>query len=1298
MSKRRRRNSRRRKSSSGSKQSICPYNLQKHTKSPRNDDVVLMDEHAEKGEADSLHKENSLCKSDAEEEEEEKERETPCGESSLRRDSTVGCFQGNSDSQAGSPSDEQTPQRSDEGVRITTSVTIENLEEKTSQIVLQRSHGSDTTGAGNSTIAVTTTKFKGIQANMKIEISEVLRLGDSDYKTTFVLQSQKAKNSNTSSEGQQNRCSVPNNERFTFPHPWIQGSSLNDSKIVKPFENVSYEFSVVEMSKEGVDMQTDPMPIVCHSEDTDCYKSCCQDRCYGYGHFSRYDTDFALVDGSSSLSPPSDIWPLQKNLSMSNSISSETQVDIPPPVEFADREFQDGMDDLTEDVAMCHMNASDEASDLEESASVMTFVASSFKRESTCCPSTERGRSDDGSGSTSTSGSDSDELETEDLSMWPDAPMSRSSFTKNFIDQHKRKACMRNNSIGILKSRTPPADYVNVPRKRRKTFPTLMDESGDHQEDMTMCRGSFSSGALSPFFTQSLARERERSERFYLDEDLLSTLYPESKSSKCGSALATSPARRHSMFSQMKCYACSPTGNGFVGSDRDAGTGERGLQELAAVRDANPGGAAGGPHRQSDVTESGFYEDVVDMESHGEGVSLTRAVSFKDYFIHITPPSPGSSKESNINCCSDTGQSNMSEVDIEQHASEPDVSQTRVLRKECAGDAQPKSRKASVITVTIVGSEQRILRSHSQEATQSGRSHREDNNTAVTPEPHSLRPIADADQMEEGVASETGRLTSLSAPLVSESSTSIQSPSPLPYEATDLQSDSSYSLQSANTPQEDETKEEGALEKHEAKSTAKRSIHAPHTPRTQASETLGWHSSTKLSSDIKQQRLITPVTDPSHKEPEEAIDHWARRRKLFKDSKHQSSAGGGSFTSNITDESDTMFSDDFREVETRVKDIEDMGFYTETFHCAAWIYRGDDVSHTESPRCLSKRPRPVTIRERTVKITKGFGEYPWGFRIQFSKPIVVTEVDTNGAAEEAGLLVGDSVLVVNGTDVSSAPHSEAADLARQGPDLLTLIIGSDISRCPNTPRPACRGYLHKRTQSSLIKGWRRRWFVLRHDCCLYYYRYKKDEGKSQALSKLKMEGAEVEADTSLGKPFVFKCSPASGGRVYYFCATSNQDMKRWLEAMSQAVRPLPPAHVFVDVTRHNASLPPLAVKAPECLGLLHQLDRTKDVWVQNYCILKDGCLYLYAGFRSTYALGGLYLHGYSVREQPMGSKRSTIELRPPSGEFKTFHLCAENPAENKRWILAIRASISKWVPLHQAIQDYMSKPPEETRM
>ncbi|KAF7642626.1 hypothetical protein LDENG_00254170 [Lucifuga dentata] len=236
-----------------------------------------------------------------------------------------------------------------------------------------------------------------------------------------------------------------------------------------------------------------------------------------------------------------------------------------------------------------------------------------------------------------------------------------------------------------------------------------------------------------------------------------------------------------------------------------------------------------------------------------------------------------------------------------------------------------------------------------------------------------------------------------------------------------------------------------------------------------------------------------------------------------------------------------------------------------------------------------------------------------------------------------------------------------------GPNVLTLTIGSDIARGPNTPRPACRGYLHKRTQSGLIKGWRKRWFILTHDCCLYYYRHKRDEGRRRAVAAVKLEGAEVGPAVSLGKPFVFKCAPQSGNRVYFFCATSNQEMKRYGKNITRPHRVLLlKNHVWVDVTRHNSSLPPLAVKSPESLGLLHKVDINKDAWVQHYCILKDACLYLYSGIRATHAHSGIYLHGYTVKEQPFGSKKSTIVLKPPSDEFKTFFFCAENPNENKR--------------------------------
>ncbi|XDV53741.1 hypothetical protein PO909_022171 [Leuciscus waleckii] len=832
----------------------------------------------------------------------------------------------------------------------------------------------------------------------------------------------------------------------------------------------------------------------------------------------------------------------------------------------------------------------------------------------------------------------------EHLFMNPRVSTNRSSFTKHFIDKHERKTRLRNNSIAILETQTHPPGYMDIPPKRRKTYPGVAYHMSQARESIPSYRESFSSGTLSSFFMQSLPSQAERRGRFYLEDERLRPLGSRKSSSSSSYRPSSSSTTGPDSFNP-KCKAYSTIKNPFYPFRSDESPEEvffrgeqyHGTSQLdEMMQPVDQDSSLAGQLELNEVNESGFEDEMVELD---ESISLgdTMDSHQRELLIHVIPPSLSNSEEK-INEGTPSG-----------------VNHIMCYRAEA--DA-PKKRRGSVMTIITGDCEQRFLYGKygfSLDKDISGE-HPVD---TLSPDQGSFR---EAVEELQDSSQEQKTTTSTNSELTLQMDTSSQQP--------------------------------GEVHTNESLETISADVCM--TPKLYKNDLSERQSASKNSLEVKEH--LRPPTDSIHKDSEEHSDHWAKRRKLFKESKQRSSAGGSSITSNITDESDTMNSEDTRSVDMSMRDLEDRGFYTETFHSVSWIYHGDDVNQNDSPHCLTSCTRPAATRERTVKIGKGMGEYPWGFRIQFSKPIVVTEVDTNGAAEEAGLQVGDYVLAVNGTDVTSVPHSEAADLARQGPDILTLTIGSDIGRMPNTPRPTCRGYLHKRTQSSLLKGWRKRWFVLRHDCCLYYYRNKRDEGKSRALSVVSLEGAQVEADTSLGKPFVFRCCPVSGNRVYYLYATSNQEMKRWLEAMGRAVHPITQNHVWVDVTRHNSNLPPLAVKTPECLGLLHQLDRNKDSWVQHYCVLKDGCLYFYASIRSTCAIGGIYLHGYTVRDQPLGSKRSTIELRPPSEEFKVFYLCAENANENKRWISAIKSSIGKWLPLHQAIQDYMSRPPEETRM
>ncbi|XP_034047721.1 uncharacterized protein pdzph1 [Thalassophryne amazonica] len=397
------------------------------------------------------------------------------------------------------------------------------------------------------------------------------------------------------------------------------------------------------------------------------------------------------------------------------------------------------------------------------------------------------------------------------------------------------------------------------------------------------------------------------------------------------------------------------------------------------------------------------------------------------------------------------------------------VQNTSIKPESCDGfdKFQPTKTKSSVLTLTAAASEQRFLQKEADKWSENDTR----NDLSATLEEPCMPPLLDMHSIHSLNPHEAGEDISSETKAEFTGNVGSSSPSQRNEEAKDLH----LEKEEFEKPGSDVSKHSTD---HNSNNNKKESL-----PKMDKNDK---QFARKYSSEMKERLKPLIPKNPEGSGPE----HWAKRRKLFKDSKQWGSAGGSSVTSDITEESGKSVSEENRSMEMTVGDTEDRGFYTETFHSVSWIYQGDDSSSSTLPPSLSTKPRAASVRERTVRISKGAGEYPWGFRIQFSKPIVVTEVDTNGAAEEAGLMVGDYVLAVNGTDVTTVPHCEAAQLARQGPDVLTLTIGSDIARCPNTPRPACRGYLHKRTQSGLIKGWRKRWFVLTHDCCLYYYRHK----------------------------------------------------------------------------------------------------------------------------------------------------------------------------------------------------------------
>ncbi|XP_053310280.1 uncharacterized protein LOC128472450 [Spea bombifrons] len=526
-----------------------------------------------------------------------------------------------------------------------------------------------------------------------------------------------------------------------------------------------------------------------------------------------------------------------------------------------------------------------------------------------------------------------------------------------------------------------------------------------------------------------------------------------------------------------------------------------------------------------EFTESGFDEEMLDSDNHTDLLESQN----KSFMFQIIPPSPSTSKEYGIEKSKSSKTS--TEQDLEMQAR--DVSQDKTQSSVTDTEMATRKRKGSVVTVVTQDFEQRLLIQNDNHALSdviTSRAQKESKQLYLIKRDSVLTPVPDVEEpnqdtkvhssfedhnslIYEDISAQTSQTfdpflsienqynepedtsikeaTETACPELLEESNEMfdnfQQDDISPRNSSDsAMPGTSIESMACQVPclAKSDSEENGHKCENKDESSAK-----PGSPRKKAfkkdtrSDMFSKHLKLPKDSVLKESRGC-------ESSQEEASDRWAKKRKQFKEMKNCNSAGGSSLTSNITEESGN--SEETRSVDLAIRsENKDKALYTESFHSASWIFRGDDASPDNSPRCLSKRPRSVAIRERTVRIAKGTGDYPWGFRIQFSKPILVTEVDTNGAAEEAGLQVGDIVMAVNGTDVTSIPHSEAATLAQQGPDLLTLVVGSDISRFPNTPRPTCRGYLHKRTHSGLLKGWRKRWFVLKHDGSLHYYKQKK---------------------------------------------------------------------------------------------------------------------------------------------------------------------------------------------------------------
>uniref|UniRef100_A0A665UJ45 Pleckstrin homology domain containing A5 n=1 Tax=Echeneis naucrates TaxID=173247 RepID=A0A665UJ45_ECHNA len=107
---------------------------------------------------------------------------------------------------------------------------------------------------------------------------------------------------------------------------------------------------------------------------------------------------------------------------------------------------------------------------------------------------------------------------------------------------------------------------------------------------------------------------------------------------------------------------------------------------------------------------------------------------------------------------------------------------------------------------------------------------------------------------------------------------------------------------------------------------------------------------------------------------------------------------------------------------------------------------------------------------------------------------------------------------------------------------------NSIRRNPSAP-VIKRNWLYKQ-DSTGMKLWKKRWFVL-SDLCLFYYRDEKEEGILGSILLPSFHISMLSVDDHINRKYAFKATHPNM-RTYYFCTDTAKEMESWMKVMTDA--------------------------------------------------------------------------------------------------------------------------------------------------
>ncbi|XP_034541968.1 pleckstrin homology domain-containing family A member 5-like isoform X4 [Notolabrus celidotus] len=136
-----------------------------------------------------------------------------------------------------------------------------------------------------------------------------------------------------------------------------------------------------------------------------------------------------------------------------------------------------------------------------------------------------------------------------------------------------------------------------------------------------------------------------------------------------------------------------------------------------------------------------------------------------------------------------------------------------------------------------------------------------------------------------------------------------------------------------------------------------------------------------------------------------------------------------------------------------------------------------------------------------------------------------------------------------GSDQAANPGSPAGRPSRPSKKIHNFGKRSNsIRRNPSAP-VIKRNWLYKQ-DSTGMKLWKKRWFVL-SDLCLFYYRDEKEEGILGSILLPSFHVSMLSVDDHINRKYAFKATHPNM-RTYYFCSDTAKEMESWMKVMTDA--------------------------------------------------------------------------------------------------------------------------------------------------